>query len=360
VPKCNQFAFSKYCANGWHTYRRTKKNLPNATYLHKIENMPTNKHASFRYRVLNACFRRPRRWSFDDLIEEVSEQLYEAFGTRQSVSKRTIQYDINLMRSAPPLGFDAPIVCEEGKYFYGDRNFSIENKPLTEKDITAIKGALGVLQQFNGLPQFQALADTLNRMEGWVKYPEWSIIQFETNDQAAGTEWLELLYQGALEGKSLHITYHPFVVDEPYQLVFHPYYLREYRNRWFVFGLHDELGVIHTLALDRVKAVKSSRKRFQPNTIFEPDTYFLDLIGVTRPASAEPVEIVFKTTDLLSKYLETKPLHRSQTLRRREGEVAEFSIRVIPNYELYSELARFGKALKVIGPESVQAAMLDF
>lgn len=322
--------------------------------------MPTNKHAAFRYRVLNACFRRQRRWTLDDLMEEVGEQLYEAFGTRTGISKRTIQGDINLMRSAPPRGFEAPIVVEDGAYFYEDRNFSIENKPLTDGDVAAIKEALAVLRQFNGLPQFQALADTLNRMEGWAKYPERAIIQFETNDQVAGTEWLGLLYEGALHGKALHVTYHPFTAEEPYPLVFHPYHLREYRNRWFAFGLNETEDTIHTLALDRIQAIKASRKRYQPNTRFDPTTYFHDLIGVTRPSGAEPVEIVFETTVLLSKYLETKPLHTSQRLLRRDSNSALFSIRVIPNYEMSSELARFGKALRVTEPESVRAALLHF
>lgn len=324
------------------------------------ENMPTNKHAAFRYRVLNTCFRRLRRWTLDDLVEEVGEQLHEAFGIRTGVSKRTIQSDINLMRSAPPRGFEAPIVVEDGAYFYEDRNFSIENKPLTEGDIAAIKEALAVLRQFNGLPQFRALADTLNRMEGRVKFPDKTLIQFETNEQAAGTEWLELLYQSALNSVALNVTYHPFIADEPYQITFHPYYLREYRNRWFAFGLNDAAEVIHTLALDRIKAIKPSRKRFCPNTLFDPDAYFRDLVGVTRPVGAEPVEIVWETTVLLSKYLETKPLHPSQRLLRRDDHSAEFSVRVIPNYELYSELARFGKALRVLRPEALRVAAVEF
>lgn len=322
--------------------------------------MPTNKHASFRYRVLNDCLRRPKRWTFDQLIEEVSDQLYEAFGRRQTVSKRTLQYDINLMKSAPPRGFDAPIRCENGAYFYADRNFSIEKKPLTDKDIAAIREALVVLKQFNGLPQFQSLADFLNRLEGKIQFPDTSVIQFETNDQAAGTEWLPRLYRSILDRQALEIVYHPFHKDEPYGLVLHPYYLREYRNRWFVFGLNDKADGIHNLALDRIKSVETASILYRTNEIFDPAVFFRDIIGVTRPAGAEPVDILFRTTVLLSKYLITKPLHSSQKILCQSGDGVEFSIRVIPNYELYSELMRFGKALTVISPESVQKDLFDF
>lgn len=322
--------------------------------------MPTNKHASFRYRVLNDCFRRGRRLTFEELIEEVSSKMYEAFGVRQGVSKRTIQYDISLMRSAPPRGFDAPIDCVDGAYFYSDRSFSIEQKPLSEKDITAIKEALAVLKQFNGLPQFRALADSLNRLEGWVSFPDTSIIQFETNELAAGTEWLEQLYRSILDSVALEVVYHPFQATEPYALTLHPYYLREYRNRWFVFGLNGEQGTIHTLALDRIKSLHPAHKSFLPNTVFDPAVFFQDLIGVTRPEGAMPVNIEFQTTELLSKYLITKPLHPSQKILRQNGTSVEFSIFVIPNYELYSELMRFGKALSVLAPDTVKQAMHDF
>lgn len=322
--------------------------------------MPTNKHASFRYRVLNECFRRRRRWTIEALMEEVGEKLSESFSTGMTVSKRTIENDIQLMRSEPPRGFSAPIRRKNHQYFYEDRAFSIDKKPLLDKDIAAIREAVAVLQQFNGLPQFRALADILVKMEGRANFPNTPVIQFETNEQAAGTEWLEKLYRAILDQSVLKVTYHPFRVEEPLELTFHPYYLREYRNRWFVFGRHDTENTIYTLALDRIKALRPSQQPFQLNDIFDPETFFQDLVGVTRTAGAEPVDIVFRVKPLLSKYLLTKPLHPSQRQLDTTPEHVDLCIRVIPNYELYSELMRFGKALTVLGPESVKKAMQDF
>ncbi|HPI85009.1 MAG TPA: hypothetical protein PLR01_01440, partial [Bacteroidales bacterium] len=72
--------------------------------------MPQNKNASFRYRVINSCLRNQfRQWTLDDLIAEVSVQMHEQFGVAGGISKRTIQADLNIMRSDPPRGFAAPI-----------------------------------------------------------------------------------------------------------------------------------------------------------------------------------------------------------------------------------------------------------
>ncbi len=73
--------------------------------------MPTNKNASFRYRVLNHCFtnRGHRKWTLDELVREVSNHLQIEFGTDSGVSMRTLQGDINVMRSPRPRAGRAPI-----------------------------------------------------------------------------------------------------------------------------------------------------------------------------------------------------------------------------------------------------------
>jgi hypothetical protein len=53
--------------------------------------MSINKLALIRYRTINECLRnRYRKWTLEDLIEKVSEVLYESEGIRSGVSKRTI------------------------------------------------------------------------------------------------------------------------------------------------------------------------------------------------------------------------------------------------------------------------------
>ncbi|MCS6928266.1 MAG: WYL domain-containing protein [Saprospiraceae bacterium] len=319
--------------------------------------MPTNKHAAFRYRVLDACFRRRRRWTIAELADEVGEQLREAFGVSSGVSERMLRYDISLMRSEPPRGFGAPIECRQGRYFYSDPEFSIEKRPLTQTDIEALREVVGVLQQFKGLPQLEALKGILTRMEGLARFPNRTLIQFETNEHVAGLEWLAPLYAAAHDQQALRVLYHPFTFEQPYEIVFHPYLLKEYRNRWFCLGLNEGEGKIHTLALDRICRVAVSEHPFQPNIFFNPDTYFQDIIGVSRPEGAVPTQVVFESTVLLSRYLETKPLHASQRLLERDEKRAVFCLTVVPNPEMYAELRRFGPALRVLAPEHVRSSM---
>ena len=95
--------------------------------------MPVNKNALLRYKTIDRCLRNKyRRWTLDDLVEACSDALYEMEGITRGVSIRTIQSDIQIMRS-DKLGYEAPIEVYEGKYYrYADEHYSITNSPIDD------------------------------------------------------------------------------------------------------------------------------------------------------------------------------------------------------------------------------------
>lgn len=71
--------------------------------------MPANKNALIRYKTIDNCLRnRYRRWTLDDLVEACSDALYDMEGITKGVCARTVQMDIQIMRS-DKLGYNAPI-----------------------------------------------------------------------------------------------------------------------------------------------------------------------------------------------------------------------------------------------------------
>ena len=91
--------------------------------------MPANKNALIRYKTIDQCLRNPyRRWTLEDLVEACSDALYEAEGITKGVSLRSVQGDIQIMRS-DKLGYNAPIEVYDTKYYrYADEDYSIMNK----------------------------------------------------------------------------------------------------------------------------------------------------------------------------------------------------------------------------------------
>lgn len=315
--------------------------------------MPTNKHASFRYRVLNQCFtnRGRRRWTIEDLVREVSQYLQEEFGAGLTVSQRTIQGDINIMRSARPRGFNAPIVCRQGLYAYSDPGFSIEKIPLGKEELDILHEAVALLRQLPGMPQLHALEMLLQRIgtNGGLDSLSSAFIQFETNPAVKGLEWLGLLYKAIAEQQVLKVHYHPFA-EEALDIILHPYLLKEWRNRWYIFG-RTEQDRLWNLGLDRIRNVYFEKGiAYKFNDLFDPETWFNDIVGVTKPDDAQVETVEFETSYLPFRYLETRPIHPSQRLLRQENDRFIFSLRVFLNYELVNELLRLGADLKVLGP----------
>ena len=78
--------------------------------------MAQNKNALIRYKTIDKCLQNPyRQWTLNDLIEACSQALYEYEGKDFNVSKRTVQHDIQVMRS-DKLGYNAPIEVYDRKY----------------------------------------------------------------------------------------------------------------------------------------------------------------------------------------------------------------------------------------------------
>ena len=117
--------------------------------------MPLNKNALIRYRTIDTCLtNRFRKWTLIDLIDSCSEALYEYEGIDKGVSKRTIQADLQMMRS-DKLGYNAPIIVTDKKYYtYDDPNYSITNIPLTNQDLDTLHQVIGILDQFKGFSHF--------------------------------------------------------------------------------------------------------------------------------------------------------------------------------------------------------------
>jgi hypothetical protein len=108
--------------------------------------MPANKNALIRYKTIDNCLRnRFRRWTIDDLVDACSDALYDMEGITKGVCTRTVQMDIQIMRS-DKLGYNAPIeVYDKIYYRYADPDYSITEMPLSMDDCKLIKEAIALL-----------------------------------------------------------------------------------------------------------------------------------------------------------------------------------------------------------------------
>lgn len=324
--------------------------------------MSINKLALIRYKTIDNCLQnRFRKWTLDDLIEACADALYEYEGITSGISKRTIQLDIQNMRSEK-LGYNAPIIVTDKKFYsYEDKNYSITNIPLTQQDLGTLNEVLAVLKQFKGFGYFNDLNSMVTKLEDKVASRQnkgISYIDMEKNELLKGLEFIDPLLRFVQQRKVVEITYQSFKATEPKLFILHPYLLKEYRNRWFIFGvLHTQKQII-TFALDRIHKVKE--QAFIPfhEPTFNVHDHFKDAIGVTKSFQQKVEKVIFRIDPINAPYVITKPFHHSQIIIDQNEYATTFQIEVVWNFELEKEILSFGEQIEIVSPKKIKSAII--
>lgn len=322
--------------------------------------MATNKHAMIRYQALDRCFsKRYGRFYIEDLIEACNKALYEFTGSTEGVKRRTIFSDIAYMES--PEGWNAPIKRNyEGKrcfYTYEDENFSINNKPLSDAEIETIDEALIMLNRFKGMEGFEWIDEFIANFEDKLgkKNSGAPVIGYEQNPFLKGIEHLSPLFNYIVNKQTLEVKYTRFHAEQK-TLVFHPYFLKQYNNRWFLFGIDQaKPDRIANLALDRIDELTPSNVPFIPNDSYDFGEYFDDVVGVSVPRAGEPMEIVLRFDESTFPYIESKPMHGSQA--PVVGEPRTIRLTVFDTFELEQLILSHGEHVEVLAPEEFREKM---
>ena len=328
--------------------------------------MPVSRNALIRYKTIDNCLRnRYRRWTLDDLIEACSDALAEYEGIYKGISRRTIQGDLQVMRSEK-LGYNAPIIVVDKKYYtYEDPDYSITSSPLSETDIERMSEAVEVLKQLSGFAQFAEMDALISRLEDRVsvtRHISTPVIFFERNDHLRGLNHIRPLYQYIVEKKTLKISYLPFTARQPRTLIVSPFILKEYRNRWFLLGKVKGIKALRIMALDRIENVERAYgETFETLDGFYPETFFNDVIGVTKSLQDKPSEITFVVKGDQAQYVLTKPLHSSQRVleRHKKDRSITFAMKVVINYELERVLLGYGDNIRVLQPPSLAKRLAE-
>lgn len=320
--------------------------------------MATNKHASIRYRVLDGCFRDTKRKYFiDDLIEACSNAL--AVQTEfNSVSRRQIFDDINFMKSEDGWSIELDETCRDGKckyYRYVNPEFSIANQGLNKEEIERIRDTITMLGRFRGLPSYTWVEELMVNLEGRFNLDGGTanVVGFEQNKGLKGLEHLSTVIDAAMKGQVLDIAYKSRRGEESWTI--HPYYVKQYNNRWYILGLNEERGDETLVALDRIQKVGVNGKiAFKKNDTLDCEHYFDDVVGVTIPkykdgSRRKKQEVVLRFSEKRFPMVESKPIHSSQ--RIVIGEPCTITLNLIPNQELEQSIFSFGTDVEVLEPQ---------
>ncbi len=323
--------------------------------------MSINKNAYLRYQVLDKCFsNRYRMFFIDDLLDEVNKALEEFNGDGSKVERRQLFDDIKFMESEA--GFSIPLErIRQGKkvyYRYSEPDFGIQNQKISDDEIETINSALMVLLRFRGIPQFEWVNEIFPKLQSAFQDKEpTEVISFDQNEYLVGLDKLPTLYKSITNKSALNIEYQSFKETKPKQLLIHPYYLKQFNKRWFLFGLNDKDKLIYNLPLDRIKSIAQNSEKYIENTTPDFKEYFEDIVGVSFTPNEKPIKIKLKINNEVTPYILTKPLHGSQKKIESKADAAIIEIEVIPNIELRQLILSYGDGMEVISPKSFRDQM---
>lgn len=326
--------------------------------------MPINKNALIRYHSLDQCFSNfGRTYYIEDLIEACNNALYEYTGTDDGVKRRQIFDDINFMESEQ--GWSIPLErIKDGKrvtYRYSESSYSIKNQPISEIEAIQIKEALLILERFKGMPQFAWMEELIVRLDTTFNFnnsPR-SIVGFENNPYLKGLNFFTDLFNCILYKKAIEVSYQSYNQNSPVALKLSPYYLKQYNNRWFMFGYNHEIEVISNLALDRIVSFREIKMTYVDNNYVDFDEYFEDIIGVTINENANLTKVILAISKNRWAYIDTKPIHGSQKVISRGQDYTMIELNMIINKELISLIFSYGADIIVIEPTELKNTILE-
>lgn len=181
--------------------------------------------------------------------------------------------------------------------------------------------------------------------------------RIEIEDVPSAREFLPMVLEALNSSKKVSFTYAGFSRSRAEsKIVFHPYFLKRYKQRWYMIGYKEKGESVRTYALDRVSDMYILNEGFEMPGSLTMEQLFGNIVGVTT-SKASVKRVKLQVTPIQAKYFRALPLHPSQSEEIHDN-YSIFSYQLKLNYELAHEIMSLGDAVKVIEPPELKAMVV--
>lgn len=321
------------------------------------------KNAQIRYRVIDRSLRNAYKPfpSKRDIREACEDALFGSVDG-EHICDSTIEKDLFAMR----LEHDAPIKYSKKNrgYYYEDENFSINDIPLNEDDIEAIKFAANTLIQFKDVDLFQNFGSALDKIFDRISIADDptdgvidKLVQFEASNSKGDTEFLSPLLKAIRERLITEFLYKSFASKVEKRRRVAPLILKQYHKRWYLICQDLKKDRITTYALDRMSTLQLTEDYFLDNFNFNSDAYFEHAVGITS-IEGRPQDVVLKVLNQAANYLKTQPLHKSQETVKVGKNKTTIKMKVFVTEELIRGLLSYAGEIEVVEPINLKEELI--
>ncbi len=170
-------------------------------------------------------------------------------------------------------------------------------------------------------------------------------------DVPSGQQHLTTIVDAMRESVALSMTYHSFHREEPSTFEVEPYCVKLFEQRWYMLGKSEGYDDLRIYALDRIKELEPTERKFKLPKKFDATKFFEDYYGIIigdEDFEVEPVAL--QVDSWQSKYLRTLPLHHTQVEVERTDEYSIFEYRLCPSFDFQQKLLSMGDSVGVLAP----------
>lgn len=310
--------------------------------------MAFNINEEYRLRWLDNKFRTGGKFTKQELLD-----CFKSENPQIPYAKRTLEKDLS--RIGLKVELDNGYVQKQKYFAYLDRRQSYFEVGDINK-ILLVEKFVGMMNQIDGIGIFNGVVESLHKLaeKYSIDLNEEPIISFDTDNNLSGLRRIDSYYNAIKNKQVLCIKFESFNkdIDDKYkEIIIHPYFLKEYSNRWYLIGYTDTHKDKTCLPIDRIKGsvIKNDIVYREKDSKIDYLRLFDDRIGV---GTGKYIELSIRVCQARYRYLQSKPLHSSQ----EAGECDEkgwyvLNYKILDNEELRQKLLSYGCELEVLKPQ---------
>lgn len=167
---------------------------------------------------------------------------------------------------------------------------------------------------------------------------------------------LPIVVQAMKQGLRIKYDYHSYQRVNATHVTLEPYFVKIFKQLWYVIGFDLKDKRVKTYALDRMTDLHITGDKFTMPQGFDPMSFFKDCFGITS-SQDEPKDIVLRATSTQAKYMRALPLHPSQREEVHDS-YSIFHYRMKLTYDLKEEIMSRGSNIEVISPPELKAQIV--
>jgi hypothetical protein len=318
--------------------------------------------ALIRHLTIDACLRdTTKQHTLVTLIDACSQALITRhkgkIKNNYKVSTRTLQLDLQFMRDKKN-GYGAPIVVYNQKFYkYKKENYTILNSKLNKEIFSEIAESINTLNDFTNFSHLNSIKENITSLKqglALIESGNQNIFSHENVGSIKDTEYISQITEAICNKQTLCINYYSIIENCTKEIVMYPAHLKEYNKRWYIIGLNDSTKNIDYIRIDSINEINYSIIPYPDDFIFNPDEYFNNIIGISKPIGEKCTEIKLLINSKIGRLIKNNPLHSTQkVLRIKDKGDLEISINIVPNEEFYNLIDIYRPCIEVISPKSV-------